>query len=63
MIGRFNGAGWIDRSVSKSLAFELIRIASVNGVQSQICQNEFTNHRVFSAKFANLSFVLGINKI
>lgn len=63
MIGRFDGAGWIDRSVGKLLAFELIRIASDNGVHSQICQNEFSDHRVSSAKYANLSSVFGINKI
>lgn len=63
MIGRFDGARWIDRSISKFLAFEIIRIASPDAIQSQICQNEVSEHRVSSAKYVNLLSVVGIKNL
>jgi len=63
VIGRFDGARWIDRSISKLLAFEIIRIASPDAIQSQICQNEVSDHHVSSAKYVNLLSVVGIKNL
>jgi len=52
VIGGFDAAGRVDRSVGKSLAFELVRVAGVDAVQSQIRQNEGGDHPVSSAMSA-----------